>query len=54
VKALAEAVSRPVPVIIVSSESDPRRIVQAGARSYIVKPFTAEQLKEQVAPLLEA
>jgi two-component system chemotaxis response regulator CheY len=51
VRALRETCSRKAPVIVVSSESDPNRIVeimQAGARAYILKPFTAEALRRKI------
>jgi two-component system chemotaxis response regulator CheY len=37
-----------------SSEEHVREAIAAGARGYIRKPFTAEQVKERVLPLLEA
>lgn len=44
-----------IPVVMVTSESDKSHIVeaiQAGAANYILKPFTAEVLKEKLAPFL--
>ena len=44
-----------VPVIMITTESSEehvKRAIQAGARGYIRKPFTAEQVKERVLPLL--
>jgi len=45
-----------VPVVMITTEGSESHVVQAlsaGARGYIRKPFTAEQVKEQVIPLLE-
>ena len=44
----------PVPILVVSSESDPRyvdKIKSAGANGYIEKPFTPEQILEQLRTL---
>ncbi len=44
-----------VPVVMITTESSEehvRQAIQAGARGYIRKPFTAEQVKERVLPLL--
>ncbi len=44
-----------VPVVVVSAESRELHVVEAlsiGARGYIRKPFTTQQVKEQVLPLL--
>lgn len=44
-----------VPVVMITTESSEehvREAIQAGARGYIRKPFTAEQVKERVLPLL--
>ena len=46
-----------IPVVMITTEGSEDRVYEAlssGARGYIRKPFTPEQLKEQVAPLLEA
>ena len=46
-----------VPVVMITTESSEehvRQAIQAGARGYIRKPFTAEQVKERVLPLLDA
>jgi two-component system, chemotaxis family, chemotaxis protein CheY len=48
---------RDVPVVIISSEGGEAHVLQAlsaSARGYIRKPFTPEQVKEQVVPLLTA
>jgi two-component system chemotaxis response regulator CheY len=44
-----------VPVVMITTEGSESNVVQAlsaGARGYIRKPFTAEQVKEHVVPLL--
>jgi two-component system, chemotaxis family, chemotaxis protein CheY len=44
-----------VPVVMITTEGSEARVVEAlsvGARGYIRKPFTAEQVKERVTPLL--
>ena len=44
-----------VPVVMITTESSEehvRQAIQAGARGYIRKPFTAEQVKERVLSLL--
>ncbi len=44
-----------VPVVMVTTEGSEARVVEAlsvGARGYIRKPFTPEQIKERVTPLL--
>jgi two-component system chemotaxis response regulator CheY len=46
-----------VPVVMITTESSEEHVKQAilaGARGYIRKPFTAEQVKERVLPLLDA
>ena len=46
-----------VPVVMITTESSEEHVKQAilaGARGYIRKPFTAEQVKERVLPLLRA
>jgi two-component system chemotaxis response regulator CheY len=46
-----------VPVVMITTEgSEPfvLRAIAAGAQGYICKPFTAEQVKARVVPLLEA
>lgn len=45
-----------VPVVMITTEGSESHVVQAlsvGAKGYIRKPFTAEQVKEHVLPLLE-
>lgn len=46
-----------IPVVMITTESSEEHVKQAiaaGARGYIRKPFTAEQVKERVLPLLPA
>ncbi|MGO9124064.1 MAG: response regulator [Terriglobales bacterium] len=45
-----------VPVVMITTEGSESHVVQAlsfGARGYIRKPFTPEQVKEHVVPVLE-
>jgi len=45
-----------VPVVMITTEGSEAHVVQAlsaGARGYIRKPFTPEQVKEHVLPMLE-
>ena len=44
-----------VPVVMITTEGSEARVVEAlsaGAKGYLRKPFTPEQVKERVAPLL--
>ena len=46
-----------VPVVMITTESSEEHVKQAilaGAQGYIRKPFTSEQVKERVLPLLDA
>ena len=46
-----------VPVLMITTESSEEHVKQAilaGAQGYIRKPFTAEQVKERVLPLVDA
>ena len=46
-----------VPVVMITTESSEEHVkqaIQSGAQGYIRKPFTAEQVKERVLPLLNA
>jgi two-component system chemotaxis response regulator CheY len=56
VKALAGVENaKGVPVVMITTEGSEAHVVQAlsaGARGYIRKPFTPEQVKEQVIPIL--
>jgi two-component system, chemotaxis family, chemotaxis protein CheY len=49
------AAAKGVPVIMITTEGSEARVVEAlsaGAKGYLRKPFTPEQVKERVAPLL--
>ncbi|MGA3159698.1 MAG: response regulator [Terracidiphilus sp.] len=53
----AQKLAPGVPVVMITTESSEERVKQAilaGAQGYIRKPFTAEQVKERVLPLLNA
>jgi two-component system, chemotaxis family, chemotaxis protein CheY len=53
----AQNLAAGVPVVMITTESSEehvRQAILAGARGYIRKPFTAEQVKERVLPLLHA
>jgi two-component system chemotaxis response regulator CheY len=44
-----------VPVVMITTEGSEARVVEAlsaGAKGYIRKPFTPEQVRERIAPLL--
>lgn len=44
-----------VPVVMITTESSEEHVkqaIQAGAQGYLRKPFTAEQVKERVVPLV--
>jgi two-component system chemotaxis response regulator CheY len=46
-----------VPVVMITTESSEEHVKQAivcGAQGYIRKPFTADQVKDRVLPLLGA
>ena len=48
---------RRVPVVMITTEGSESRMAEAkasGAAGYIRKPFTVEQIKEQILPLLGA
>ncbi len=47
---------RKTPVVMITTEGSESHVVQAlsaGARGYIRKPFTPDQVKEHVVPVLE-
>jgi len=49
------ACAKGLPVVMISTEGSEARVVEAlslGARGYLRKPFTPEQIKERVVPLL--
>ena len=48
--------ARGVPVVMITTEASESHVVEAlscGARGYIRKPFTPDQVREYVTPLLE-
>ena len=54
---LAQNLASGVPVVMITTESSEEHVKQAilaGAQGYIRKPFTAEQVKERVLPLVRA
>jgi two-component system chemotaxis response regulator CheY len=53
----AQNLAEGVPVVMITTESSEEHVKQAilaGAQGYIRKPFTAEQVKERVLPLVSA
>jgi two-component system chemotaxis response regulator CheY len=53
----AQQLAPGVPVVMITTESSEEHVkaaIQAGAQGYIRKPFTAEQVKERVLPLVNA
>ena len=53
----AQNLAAGVPVVMITTESSAEHVkqaIEAGARGYIRKPFTPEQIKERVLPLLSA
>jgi len=52
----AQKLAEGVPVVMITTESGEEQVRQAivaGAQGYLRKPFTAEQVKERVLPLVE-
>jgi two-component system, chemotaxis family, chemotaxis protein CheY len=52
-----EKLAQGVPVVMITTEGSEQavlRALSAGAQGYICKPFTAEQVKARVLPLLRA
>jgi two-component system chemotaxis response regulator CheY len=52
-----ENLAQGVPVVMITTEGNESfvlRAIAAGAQGYICKPFTAEQVKARVLPLLRA
>jgi two-component system chemotaxis response regulator CheY len=52
-----EALAADVPVVIITTEGAERQVLRAiaaGARGYICKPFTADQVRSRIQPLLRA
>ncbi|MFZ0395605.1 MAG: response regulator [Terracidiphilus sp.] len=53
----AQKLAEGVPVVMITTESSAEHVkqaIEAGARGYIRKPFTADQVKERVLPLVKA
>lgn len=53
----SEGLAQDVPIVMITTEaSEPlvRRALAAGARGYLCKPFTSDQVKARVLPLLSA
>ena len=53
----AQKLADGVPVVMITTESSEehvRQAIQSGAQGYIRNPFTAEQVKERVLPLIAA
>ncbi len=53
----AQNLAQGVPVVMITTESSEEHVkqaIQSGAQGYIRKPFTAEQVKERVLPLVRA
>jgi two-component system chemotaxis response regulator CheY len=53
----AGAHSRHIPVVMITTEGGETRVAEAvrlGASGYVRKPFTADQIKEKLAGLLDA
>ena len=53
----AQNLASGVPVVMITTESSEEHVkdaIQSGAQGYIRKPFTAEQVKERVLPLIHA
>ncbi len=49
-------ITEKTPVVMITTEGSESNVMQAlscGAKGYIRKPFTAEQVKEHVSPVLE-
>jgi len=47
--------AKSVPVVMITTEGSEARVVEAlsvGAKGYIRKPFTPEQVKERISPLV--
>lgn len=52
----SQSLAPEVPVVMITTESSEEHVkdaIAAGARGYIRKPFTAEQVKDRVLPLLD-
>jgi len=54
-QAYSEGLTKDVPVVMITTEGSEQHVtaaIVAGARGYIRKPFTAEQVKVRVLPLV--
>jgi two-component system, chemotaxis family, chemotaxis protein CheY len=52
----AQDLAAGVPVVMITTESSEEHVkqaIQAGAKGYIRKPFTSDQVKERVLPLVK-
>lgn len=52
----AQTLAPEVPIVMITTESSEDHVkdaIEAGAQGYIRKPFTAEQVKDRVLPLLD-
>ena len=52
----AQKLAAGVPIVMItteSSEAHVKQAIEAGAKGYIRKPFTSDQVKQRVLPLLE-
>ena len=48
--------ARNIPIVMITTEGGEKQVLEAlslGAKGYIRKPFTPEQVKEQVIPILQ-
>ncbi len=53
----AEGLAPSTPVIVITTEGSAplvKRAIEAGAKAYICKPFTSDQIRARIAPLLMA
>lgn len=53
----AQQLARGVPVVMITTESSEQHVkeaIDAGATGYIRKPFTTDQVKQKVVPLLQS
>ena len=56
-RARQEGLAADVPVVIITTEGAERQVLRAiaaGARGYICKPFTGEQVRSRIQPLLRS
>jgi len=48
--------NKDIPIVMITTEAEKANVVkaiQAGANNYVVKPFTADTLKQKIGPLLK-